>query len=271
MTALDQAFIKAYTYHDDPLESEERSQPPAIDPPAAPEANVAEECSMSQTSTIYRPSLEVDHFIWPSACKELSETARDQVERLASAVAAGLSQGTKVVAFCGCRQGDGCTTVLLSVARRLAAAGVRTLLVDADFEQPMLARRLGLLPEAGWEDALFGRLPVEEAVIESVEDRLCLLPLRKSQPHADPRGSLERDPAADIAVLREHYDLVLIDLGRFTPATESADRALRSARRWIDAAVVVNDARNAPSESNPLCQRLRDAGIAEAGVVENFV
>ena len=270
MTALDQAFIKAYTHRDDPLEIEPGSQA-VLDPPTVLEPNSAEECPMSPISTAYRPSLEVDHFIWPSGCKRLNEVALDQVERLAHAVTAGLSQGTKVVGFCGCRQGDGCTTVLLSVARRLAAAGVRTLLVDADFEQPMLAQRLGLLPEVGWEDVLFGRARLDDAVIESVADRLCLLPLRKNQPHADSGGSLEKDPATDIAVLRECFDLVLIDLGRFSPATETADRALRSARRWIDAGIAVHHVGNSPqSELNRLCQRLRDAGIAEAGVVENF-
>ena len=74
------------------------------------------------------------------------------------------------------------------------------------------------------------------------------------------------DAAVDL--LRRHYDLVLVDVGR-----ADAHPALQSRRqRCLDATMLVQDARNTPREE--LLQAMRQvtaAGITNLGVVENFV
>jgi hypothetical protein len=119
---------------------------------------------------------------------------------------------------------------------------------------------------------LAGRLSLADAVIESVEDRLSLLPIRGSHSQGNTAGLSNGDPVADFDLLCRNYDLVLVDLGRFVVSGEMAGRLLGSAGRWIHAAIAICDVRDSsPSELNGLCNRLREAGIDEAGVVENFV
>lgn len=218
----------------------------------------------------YQPLLQVDRFAWPDGCRRLWADAQPQLEELADGVSAGLTFGRKVIALCGCRRGDGCTTLLLGAAERLASRGLRVVAVDADFEQPLLARRLGLMPEFGWQDVLCGLLPLQEALIESLEDRLVVLPLRGQETAStDPAGC---DAAGGIDALREQYDAILVDLGRFSPAGGLAGEVLHSVGRWVDQAVIVRDARDSTTSNlERLSDRLRKAGVAEAGVVDNFV
>jgi MinD-like ATPase involved in chromosome partitioning or flagellar assembly len=149
---------------------------------------------------------------------------------------------------------------------------VRVVLVDADFDQPLLANRLGLLPEVGWDDVLWRGLPLSEAVIESVEDRLAVLPLRGTS-QSDANGVADPvDPTSDIDLLRRQYDVALIDLGRFDGSSAKAAAVLQSANHWIGAVVVVhNVCTERPTEVEQLRRRLRQQGLAEAGIAENFV
>ncbi len=211
---------------------------------------------------VFRPAFQVEQFAWSAGATRLGRAAGIQLDRLADGLAEGLAEGRRVAALAGCRRGEGCTTLLLCAARRLAERGLKVIMVDADFDTPALGRRLGLLPEAGWEDVLAGRLPVGEAVIESHADGLAVLPLR---------GSLAADAGAlptaqTFATLRKHFDLVLVDLGQLDPVAQSV------ARQGIDAVVLVRNVRLTPSEEVAgIGERLAASGIWEAGVAENFV
>ena len=168
----------------------------------------------------------------------------------------------------GCRRGQGCTTLLLIAAKRLAARGLKVVMVDANFENPMLARRLGLLPEAGWEKVLTGDLSLAEVLIESIEDRLAILPLQT------PASSLQEGPdlAGNLDPLRQHFDVVLVDLGRCSTKANAAGGPLTAGRRWLDAVVLVNDVRCTPrAELIQAAARLRATGLVELGVAENYV
>jgi Mrp family chromosome partitioning ATPase len=240
--------------------------------PAAPVVPQQPQIAQDSVAGAFRPALQVDRFLWPNGCVRLNSVAGDQLEHLAAGITQQRLSNARVVGICGSRRGDGCTTLLLCAARRLVARGQRVILIDADFEQPVLPRRLGLLPELGWEDALWRHLPLAEVVIESVEDRMAVLPLRGTL-SADAGGSITAlDPMSDIALLRRQYDLVLIDLGRLDTASTKAAAVLQAARQWVDCAVVVHNVRTTPqSEVDYLRRRLREMGIAEAGVAENFV
>ena len=246
----------------------------------APCATVADEAEAAPGSeeTIrweempFQPAFQVDSFAWPSGCARLGMVARDQMEQLADALIAGQEEGQQVVAMSGCRRGDGCTTLLLCVARRLAERGLEVAMVDADFDNPLLARRLGLLPDAGWEQVLTARAAVNEVIIESIQDRLAVLPLCGTLPC---RGSPARglpDPVSSLNVLREHYDLVLVDLGAFGEGMGSGGENSRAVVNWIDAVVLVRDVRTTrQAELNRIRQRVQAAGLVEAGIAENFV
>ncbi len=219
----------------------------------------------------FQPLLEVDRVAWPTVVSRMDGLADGALGSLADALMDGASRGQKVIALAGCHRGEGCTTVALATARRLAARGARVILVDADFERPRVARRLGLAPQVGWEEVLCGRVPLAEAVIQSLHDRLDLLPVREPLSDAMNLSGEPWDPSSIIGVLREHYDLVLLDLGRVSKWSKSGVGVFASAARWIDAVILVHNLRSTPPlELTQAWQRLSAAGIVEVAVVENF-
>jgi Mrp family chromosome partitioning ATPase len=268
MSTLDQAFAKAYGR---PAESRKRPETrPPVSAPAAPHVPAGTEDTGRGACPRFRPMLEVDNFKWPSGVARLVDAAEEPLEQLLTNLVTRSIRGQKVIAWQGCRRGDGCTTLMLTAARRLAERGVKVVVVDAEMHQPRLARHLGLMPTAGWEEVLAGRLPLADVVVESLEDQVALLPWcapAMSEPGPETPG----DPAASIETLRNHYDLVLVDLGRGRKSEH--DAAISSSRRpWIDAVILVHHVGKTPqTELNHAEARLRRSGIADVAVVENFV
>lgn len=256
MSALDQAFIRAYS-------------------PGSPAAATADdpEGEADDRDSGFRPLLQVDGCVWPTVLTRMDVAAGEALDRVVDRVIVGLARGRKVVGFQGCRRGDGCTTLLLATGRRLARRGLRVLLVDADAEHPRLARRLGLAPQLGWEAVLDGRMPLEEVAIESLEDGLAILPLREPAVGSDEESPGEGPaPQEVLQTLREGYDLVLIDLGRPARSAGGTAGLAESLSSSIDAVMVVQNVRGTSSlELNETCDQLRAAGMADVAVVENFV
>lgn len=261
MSTLDQAFIKAYGHRETlpvaaPLES---AQPVLL-----ADANARAES--------FQPQFRVDSVCWPEVCNRLNTASPGQVDRLADHLLEGAGQGRKMVAIAGCRQREGATTLLLALARRLAGRGPAVALLDADFDCPQLARQLGLLPEVGWDEVLADGASPAEAMVESVEDRLGILPLREPRPEGSnpPRVPAQQQTIA-LGALRQYFDLVLIDLGAFGGRRKDGSLISGETRRWIDAVVLVRDVRSTPpAELTHTRRRLHELGLAEAGVVENF-
>lgn len=209
-----------------------------------------------------RPAFQVDQFAWADGCTRLGLAAGLQLDRLADSLAAAVEQGRRVIGLTSSRPGEGCTTVALCAARRLVERGRRLVLVDADATRPALARALGVSPETGWEDVLSGRLPLDEALIESIHDRLTILPLRRP---AIPALFQPVEVQTTMDVLRSQYDLVLVDMG----ALEGD--SLAAAGPWIDGVVVVRDVREtSDSELAVVQDYLAAAELVELGVAENF-
>lgn len=74
---------------------------------------------------------------------------------------------TRVVALTSAKGSPGCSFVAAGLARCLADAGLRTLLVDADAEERGLARLLGLEPSAGGEQRAGELLSVLELPLDA--------------------------------------------------------------------------------------------------------
>jgi Mrp family chromosome partitioning ATPase len=154
---------------------------------------------------------------------------------------------------------------------RLADRRIKTVLVDADLADPRLASRLGILPEAGWEQVVAGRLPLDETLIESLQDRLTLLPLCGAQLGRGKTILEDASLTVPLERLRRNYDLVLVDLGAPGTATGRGGGPSRTAGNRIDAAVLVRNLRAAPPR--PLTELqgyLAAAGVAATGIADNF-
>jgi Mrp family chromosome partitioning ATPase len=225
----------------------------------------ADQVRASSNLKMFRPAWQVERFSWPRVCRRLMSRASGEWDRLVEAVLAVGDEGRKVLAIAANRRGEGATTVLLCVARRLAERGVRTALADADLGRPRLAKRLGVQAQCGWDETADGG--VEQAVIEAERGALALLTLR--EPTANLPGNWRRWPEC-IDALRNRYQSVLIDPGPLERIGEelppwAADGA-------ADAVLLVHNRRiTSEGELQHLRRRLTAAGVPVAGVIENFV
>jgi len=219
----------------------------------------------------FRPLLEVDAYLWPKTIHNLAVAAAEGLEELCGSVLDGTQRNQKVIGWQGCRRGDGCSTLLLAVARRLAEQGLKVAVVDADIAHPRLARRLGLSPSVGWEEAAAGRVPLAEVVVESLRDGVVLVPWCGPTEITEPSAEGPFDPAPVLEPLRRTYDLVLVDLGPH--GQEDGDAAtLASLRACLDRVLVVHHVGEVQAkELTRVCRRLTKSGKARLAIVENFV
>lgn len=244
------------------------SEPEILSDEVAPEEKAP---TADSEAASFQPMLQVDGFAWSDRATSLRLAAGIQVDRLADGLAEGIAEGRKVIGIGGCRRRQGCTTLLLCAAKRLAARGLKVAMVDADFEQRALASRLGLLPEAGLEAVLSGRTPLEEVAIESMADQMAVVPL--AAPCPTPPGTPQTDKVMTAALdtLRRCYDLVLVDLGQTGGGADDGP-SVSCPHSWIDAIVLVQDVRTTPqADVIDVVRRAEAVGPVPLGVVENFV
>ncbi|MBN2217795.1 MAG: hypothetical protein JW719_10520 [Pirellulales bacterium] len=219
------------------------------------------------SGTALRPMLQVDAFAWPEALAATVPATDDELDAVAGVLVELHSRRPGPIAMAGSVVGVGCTTLLLGAAQRLARHGANVVLVDADQARPELSSQLGLLPSLGWEDVAAGRQPLAEVLIESIEDRLVLLPLcnREAVARLLSATAARNNMARAVATLRQAYDFVLIDLG--TPA----DATVGMLDGAVETAVLVHGgARATAGDPRAAARRLAARGIACAGVIENF-
>jgi Mrp family chromosome partitioning ATPase len=238
--------------------AEAEPAPPASDSPEAAE-------SWLGPSGDLVPAFEVERFDWPQAVTSLLKNS----SQLGALVSELLPDGRGTLIVSGCRRGEGRTSVALLVARYLARRGVRVAVVDADIQQPQLASRLGMLVEAGWETGLIGELPPGEALIESLRDRLTLVPLKRpvSESELSDTGRCLNEL---IKRLQTQFEVLCVDAGPLVEAGETSHQTLFG-QTQIDAAIVVRDIRHCRLEqTQAVGRKLAQLGVGRWAVVENF-
>ena len=132
--------------------------------------------SIAEPLEAHKPALEVDAVCWPAVCLKLLDRHAQQFDRLVEEILQECAAGRNVIGITGIERGEGRTTLALCLARRLAARKERIALVDADFASPRLAESLGLGVDRGLETVIAGRETLWDVMIESVTDRLAILP-----------------------------------------------------------------------------------------------
>ncbi|HEY1066117.1 MAG TPA: hypothetical protein VGE52_08405, partial [Pirellulales bacterium] len=133
----------------EPAESEDDSaDAPASSEPTTPFVSprgVQSLADMTQASTAvtdWGPAATVDRFEYPEVCDNLLAVAADEFSALADEIARSSQDGGKLYLAASCQGNEGATTVVLCVARTLAARGLRTVVVDQDVTHPGLAEAL---------------------------------------------------------------------------------------------------------------------------------
>ena len=192
--------------------------------------------------------------------------AAEEFDRLADALSAANARGQKVLAMAGCCRGEGATTLLLCAARRLAERGTKLVLVDADLGRPRLAKRLGVEPQAGWneisgEDKTF----LANAVVEAAANNMAVSGIREpASPNGRTRGDWLR-LAPCIETLKRHYEMVLVDLGPLENIESLGDVLGRTVGGKIDAVLLVHNPRiTSEAQLTAVEEQLTASGVALA-------
>jgi Mrp family chromosome partitioning ATPase len=255
-----------------------QSAPPHyFDDPAADARQPAEEIAGSPAPAAdtvaaddWRPAYETRRLAWPRNVEVLIAAAGSEFADFAREMQDRVHAGRKTLVVTGVERGEGRTTVLLALARLAVNRNLRTAVVDVDLASPQLAEQLGLRPELGWDDVYAERLPATDALIESIDDHLTVLPLRN--PPADPRSLAGKAGLGDILTeLRNRYDLVLLDAGPLTNDPQAIDLAAVLGGATIDDALVVRDRRRThPKQVQAVCRRLSALGVRHWDIAENF-
>jgi Mrp family chromosome partitioning ATPase len=297
MSAIDQAFIRAYEIDDEPpasraaisvdqtvVRSAPSHHPTAATPPAPHIPVPAEQSGSSSPGTQrrplstftpqaaavearFRPALEVDQFRWPAVVTALVTSYLTRWGRAVDALLDAIESGRTLIGVGSAVRGAGSTTVAACLARLLVDAGKTVAVVDGDFQTAGLAQSLGVAPDTGWEDVLAGRAPLADAAIHSLGDRLALLPLVKGGVSAAEK--LDGIHASITAgVLRYHYDVVLFDLGAVVDRQQGPTACRLTRRCRLDSLVIAATAGDAIACEQLLAAEAPELASICLGVIE---
>jgi Mrp family chromosome partitioning ATPase len=120
--------------------------------------------------------------------------------------------GPRVVLFTAASPVAGTTTVLLNFAVALTQeSAARVLVLDANFDRPALARRLGVAETPGLAEVLGQMVPLAWALQPTAVENLHAL--AAGVPADDTARAMTTDFPRLLAQLRQWFDWVLVDVG----------------------------------------------------------
>ncbi len=185
-------------------------------------------------------------------------------EELEAIYAAALSGGQHTVAVTSADHGEGVSIIAYALARRAAAAGRRTLLVDLNTETSTVAARLGLQGE-DWS-------PIDRTAEDSIMhmEGVCLSVL--SAPKAPANILNARDDEKLKAVLakwREQFECIILDTSPLTRLNQNNILPDMAASACDGAVFVVLAGRTPETKVSEAVARLRSAGANIVGAVIN--
>jgi flagellar biosynthesis protein FlhG len=117
-----------------------------------------------------------------------------------------------VIAVCSGKGGVGKSTLAIFIASRLATAGKRTLLIDADFGIGDVATMTNQTPLVGFEQILAGEAKLEEAVLRFGPNLSIIGTLPGAHFEA---AMISEQGLVNCRQLDSHYDVIVLD----TPST----------------------------------------------------
>ncbi len=213
----------------------------------------------------FLPVWEVDRFHWPEHVLELEKRLAKELSGAAEGIRTAAADGMQVLGLTALGSGAGRTTTMLLLARAVAGAGLRVVLVDATDELQSVAEQCGIDSPYGWNEAVTENKPLEEAATFSVADGIILLSWSPSV--TDPLVALPVGPvAAQWQRLRQAVDLVLVEL----PTLETGVvPTLARHPKLCDAVVMVRSADDEEDSITRAVARLQGVTSRSVGIVDN--
>ncbi|MDN3274177.1 GNVR domain-containing protein [Frankia sp. RB7] len=135
---------------------------------------------------------------------------------------ARLTRDVKVIGIVSSLPKEGKTTVAANFAHLIALTGHRTLLIDGDLHTRSLTRELAPNAKTGLVEALSDPRSFEYQVQRSKETGLDFLPSVFASRMVNSADIVASKAMADLlAMLREHYEYIIIDLAPVMPVADS--------------------------------------------------
>jgi Mrp family chromosome partitioning ATPase len=242
---------------------------PEIEDELPIEATKSNDRSKPSQSPAFQSTWEVDGLQWPEMVVALEQHRSDLIDTLGWAQATAHSRGARILWVTSPQARSGRSTIACTLARAASMQGLKTLLIDGDFEHTSLAQQMHLEATLGWEQALEQRISLEEAAIHSLSDQLTLLP-RLEQTIPESLLACPEAIAAMLDRLTESFDWIVIDGSPLDavslPLWTFPDRTP------IDAAIVVMGSGAAEVISyEAACEKIAAMGIESTSRVDNFV
>lgn len=117
--------------------------------------------------------------------------------------------GGRVIGISSALPREGKTTTTISMARVLAMASTKVVVIDADLRRRSVSQAVAPHVKKGWIDVLNGDTTIEQAMFDD-ESGAKFLPIAAGAEKA--QRVFEGDGFADlIAYLRQHYEVILVD------------------------------------------------------------
>jgi len=154
-----------------------------------------------------------------------------------------LDKAHTVVAITSALPGEGKTTTTYSLGRISAMSGSKTIILDCDLRRRLLTQAAAPDAKKGFMEVLAGECMLDDVLVDDAEPGLHILPAVESQ--FTPRDLFSSGAFKSLlAVLRQRYDLVLIDTAPVLAVTDTRVIASRA-----DAVVVNVKWKSTPREA----------------------
>jgi capsular exopolysaccharide synthesis family protein len=174
------------------------------------------------------------------------------------------TKAARAIAITSAGDQEGKTLIVAGLARSLSATGIRTVVVDANFRNPMVAHEFGDQFGPYLEEVIRGRHTLEAAVQHDAESAIDFVATQTCQVPAEFLLGHEQF-AKMIAELKRQYDIVLID----TPAISNSADAIRAASLADTTVLVVRRDVAKMEDVVTAVTKLRADGRKVSGIVLN--
>lgn len=172
-------------------------------------------------------------------------------------------EGKKILPIVSPMRGEGRSYLLANLAVVFSQLGERTLLIDADFKNPIQHQLFKLQQNQGLSDFLAGRLDTSLVARISALRDLSILPAGTIPPN--PAELIGRGLKNALQKLHADYDVILID----TPAFDQDVSSRMIAEICGGALLIARKDKTRVSDMDMLSQILRESGVSCVGAVIN--
>ncbi|WP_275789054.1 polysaccharide biosynthesis tyrosine autokinase [Pararhizobium gei] len=128
----------------------------------------------------------------------------------------------RVIGIVSALPGEGKSTIAANFAGLLAAAGKKTLLIDADLRNPAISRMISPPPKTGLLEAVLGESDWRAGIRVDPQTRLAILPIAPRD-HLYHTNELLASPGMEalISNARSAFDYVIVDLAPLAPVIDA--------------------------------------------------